>query len=258
MNEALRIAATGMESQQLLSNVIANNMANVNTNAYKRSVVHFQDMMYQTLATPGAATSTSETPVGVQVGRGVRTVAVAKDFTQGSLQKTSAEMDLAIEGDGFFEVEQADGTSAYTRNGNFQVTSNGQVVTSEGLPVVGFPSLNTAATAVDIAADGTVSATVDGVSTEQGRIALVRFASPEGLEALGHGLYRSSDASGDARSGQPAEGGFGQVSQGYLESSNVEIVNEMVDLIAAQRAYELISKSIRSADEMLRIANNIR
>ena len=214
--------------------------------------------MYQTMATAGAATSTSETPVGVQVGTGVRVVAVTKDFTEGPLQSSSADLDLAVEGAGFFEVGMPDGTSAYTRNGNFHLTAAGQVVTAEGYPVAGFPAIDTQATAIDIANDGTVSAVLNGVSTVQGRIRLVRFANAEGMTALGHTLFAANDASGEARTGDPGANGYGQISQGFLESSNVKIVNEMVDLIAAQRAYELISKSIRTADEMLRIANSIR
>ncbi len=257
MNEALRIAASGMESQQLLSNVIANNMANVNTNGYKRSVVHFQDMLYRTLGTPGAPTNTSQSPVGIQLGTGVRTVAVSKDFSQGDLQSSTADLDVAIEGSGFFEVALPDGTSAFTRTGNFHLTATGEVVTADGYAVIGFPAISIQATATDIAADGTVAATINGVSTQQGRISLVRFPNPEGLESIGRNLYTQTEASGAAARAMPGQNGLGQISHHYLEASNVQIVNEMVDLIAAQRAYELISKSIRTADEMLKIANNM-
>lgn len=258
MNKSLWISATGMSAQQLMTDTIANNMANVNTTGYKRSVARFQDMLYDTTSSPGSGTADAEAPVGVQIGSGVRTVSVSKDFSQGSLDGSSSPLDLAIEGDGFFEVTMPDGTSAYTRAGNFHRDANGQVVTAEGYPVVGFPTIDTAATGIDIAADGTVSVQLEGATTNSGRIQLVRFANPEGLRSLGHNVMAETESSGSANRGNPGEAGFGAVSQYYLEGSNVEIVREMVDMIAAQRAYELNSKSIKTADEMLRMASNLQ
>jgi flagellar basal-body rod protein FlgG len=258
MNRALWIAATGMESQQTKTDTIANNMANVNTHAYKRSVVHFQDMLYETRSMPGAAAAGTERPVGIQIGTGVRTVAVSKNFRQGTLEETSSPLDLAIEGQGFFEVELPDGRSGFTRAGSFNLNADGEVVTADGYRIIGFPSIDSGATEIDIAREGAVSVTADGKTTNAGRIALVRFANPEGLRNLGNNLYVETNASGSAQRGNPGENGFGTLAQSFLEASNVEIVREMVDMIASQRAYELNSKSIKTADEMLSMASNLR
>lgn len=258
MNRALWISATGMECQQALTETIANNMANVNTTAYKRSVARFQDMLYQSLGTPGAASSNAEAPVGIEIGGGARLVSVSKNFNMGSLVNSTSPLDLAIEGEGFFEVLMPDGTSAYTRSGSFHMDASGNVVTGNGYTVSGFPSISTGATSIDIAKDGTVSVTVDGTASEAGRIQTARFVNREGLRSLGNGLYAETEASGSATKGNPGVGGFGQVAQYFLEGSNVEIVKEMVDMIASQRAYELSSKSIKTADEMLRMASNLR
>lgn len=258
MNKSLWISATGMAAQQTMTDTIANNMANVNTTGYKRSVARFQDMLYDTLSSPGSETADAEAPVGIQVGSGVRTVSVSKDFGQGSLNASSSPLDLAIEGDGFFEVSMPDGTSAYTRAGNFHRDATGQVVTAEGYPVVGFPSIDTSATGIDIAPDGTVSIQADGSTSSSGRIQLVRFANPEGLRNIGHNLLGETEASGGPARGNPGDSGYGAVAQFHLEGSNVEIVREMVDMIAAQRAYELNSKSIKTADEMLQMASNLK
>lgn len=258
MNRTLWISATGMESQQLLTDAIANNMANVNTTGYKRSLVQFQDMLYQTLASPGAANNESNAPVGVQMGNGTRMAAVSKNFTQGSLKNSSSALDMAIEGDGFFEVSLPDGTSGFTRAGSFHLNGTGQVVTSDGYAVVGFPQIDAKATTIDINRDGTVSVTVDGVASVKGRIPLVRFPNPEGLNCLGQNLYAETPASGTATRGNPDESGIGSLAQYFLESSNVQIVSEMVEMIASQRAYEMNSKGIKSADEMLRIVSNLR
>ncbi|RMD81892.1 MAG: flagellar hook-basal body complex protein, partial [Lentisphaerae bacterium] len=166
MNRALWIAATGMQSQQLLTETIANNMANVNTHGYKRSTVHFQDLLYQTKSSPGAATATAETPVGVQLGTGVRTVSITKNFSQGSLKNSSSALDVAIEGSGFFTVQLPDGTTAYTRTGNFTLSPTGQVVTPDGYVVTSFPTIDPTATAIDIAEDGTVTVTVNGTQSQ--------------------------------------------------------------------------------------------
>lgn len=258
MNRALWIAASGMGTQQTKTDTIANNMANVNTHGYKRSVAHFQDMLYETLGMPGAGTADSQKPVGVQLGSGVRTVAVSKNFNQGSLEASSSPLDIAIEGQGFFEVDMPDGRSGYTRTGSFHLNSTGEVVTADGHRLVGFPQIGTNATGIDIAADGSVSVTVDGQTNDTGRVALVRFANPEGLQSIGNNLFVESNASGTAQRGNPGENGFGTLAQSSLETSNVEIVREMVDMIASQRAYELNSKSVKTADEMLRLASNLR
>jgi len=247
-----------MECQQALTETIANNMANINTTAYKRSVARFQDMLYQTLGTPGAATADAEKAVGIEVGGGARVVSISKDFTQGTLVNSSSALDLAIEGEGFFEVLQGDGSSAYTRAGAFHLNASGQVVTANGNVVVGFPSIDTTATAIDIAKDGTVSVSVDGVSSQKGRLPLVRFVNNEGLKSLGYGLYAETESSGSPQKGNPGIGGFGEVAQYFIEGANVQIVKEMVDMIASQRAYELSAKSIKVADEMLRMASNLR
>ncbi|OGV66167.1 MAG: flagellar basal-body rod protein FlgG [Lentisphaerae bacterium RIFOXYB12_FULL_65_16] len=258
MNRTLWISATGMECQQLMTDTIANNMANVNTTAYKRSAAQFQDMLYQNMGSPGAATADSVAPVGAQLGTGSRTGGISKNFSQGGLKNTSSALDLALEGDGFFEVTMPDGSTAVTRAGSFHLNAAGQVVTVEGYPVVGFPAIETTATAIDISRDGTVSTTVDGKTSSKGQVQLVRFPSPEGLSSLGHNLYAATEASGTAQRGNPGTSGFGTVAQYFQESSNVEIVSEMVDMIASQRAYEMNSKGIKTADEMLRMVANLR
>jgi flagellar basal-body rod protein FlgG len=221
-------------------------------------VAHFQDMLYQTLSTPGAGTTASEKPVGIQVGSGVRTVAISKNFRQGNLASSSSPLDMAIEGQGFFEVALPDGRSAYTRAGSFHLNSTGEVVTGDGFRVVGIPQIGTNTTGIDIARDGSVSTTVNGTTKQVGRISLVRFANAEGLENVGNSLYVESNASGAAQRGNPGENGYGTIAQSFLETSNVEIVREMVDMIASQRAYELSSKSVKTADEMLHMASNLR
>lgn len=258
MNRSLWISASGMEAETLKTDTIANNMANVNTTAYKRSVAHFQDMLYQTLASPGSDSQVSELPVGIQIGTGVRTSSVSKTFTQGSLIQSSSELDVAIEGDGFFQVTLPDGSTVYTRDGNFHMNSSGNVVTAQGYTVLGFPTLDTEATSITITTDGTVSIYKDGQNTQQGTIQLARFANPEGLRSLGRNLYAETEASGNAQTGNPGDAGYGFIAQYYLENSNVELVEEMVDLIAAQRAYELNAKCIKTSDEMLRQIANLK
>lgn len=258
MNRALWISATGMECQQRMTDTIANNMANVNTTGYKRSRALFQDMLYQNVRTPGAAAVDSGSSMGTQLGGGARTAGIAKNFDQGTLQNSSSALDLAIEGDGFFEVALPDGTSAFTRAGAFHRNPSGQVVTPEGYRVMGIPNIETDATGIDISRDGIVSTTVDGMASNKGTIQLVRFTNPEGLVNLGHNLYTESEASGAPRRGTPASSGFGGIAQYFLEGSNVEIVREMVDMIASQRAYELNSKGMKAADDMLRMINNLR
>lgn len=256
MMRTLWISASGMEAQQLKVDTIANNIANVNTTAYKQSNAHFQDMLYQEVAMPGSNSSVSYIPAGIQIGTGVMTNTVSKDFTQGSLASSSGDLDMAVEGVGFFQVELPDGSTAYTRDGSLHMDSTGKVVTSEGYTVTGFPTLDPSATSITIASDGTVSYYVSGTITEAGRIQLARFPNPEGLIYDGFNRYSETEASGAPETGNPGENNFGYIAQHYLENSNVEIVEEMVDMIAAQRAYEMNSKSITTANEMLqKIAN---
>jgi flagellar basal-body rod protein FlgG len=253
MNLSLYSAATGMEAQQLNLNTIANNLANVNTPGFKRSKIEFQDLLYQK---PTRASGTDSgggniVPTGVEVGNGSRVAATAKVFTQGQLTQTGGQFDVAIQGDGFFEVQRPDGTKGFTRDGTFQLNAQGQVVTVDGLPVLsGFQPIPPGATAVTISQNGSV--TVQGASGSQTfRLNLARFANPAGLQSLGGNLYQETAASGNPEVGNPNEQGYGSTVQGYTESSNVNIVEEMVNLITAQRAYEINSKSIQTSDEML-------
>ena len=252
MNLSLYSAATGMEAQQLNLNTIANNLANVNTTGFKRSKIEFQDLLYQKPRSAGAeAAGGNVIPTGIEIGNGSRVAATSKVFTQGQVTQTGKELDIAIQGDGFFEVQRPDGTTAYTRDGSFKLNASGQVVTSDGLPVLsGFQAVPTGTTSISIADTGEV--TVEGASGSQTyRISLTRFANPAGLKSLGGNLYEETNASGTPEQGNPGEQGFGQVLQRYLEGSNVNIVEEMVNLIVAQRAYEINSKSIQTSDEML-------
>ncbi len=252
MNLSLYSAATGMEAQQLNLNTIANNLANVNTPGFKRSKIEFQDLLYQK-PTRAAGTDSGGgnlVPTGIEVGNGSRVAATSKVFTQGQLTNTGEKFDVAIQGDGFFEIQRADGTTAFTRDGGFKLSAQGQVVTVDGLPVLsGFQPIPPGATAT-ISDNGQV--TVQSSSgTTTFRLTLARFANPSGLQSLGGNLYAETAASGTPEVGNPSEQGFGSVMQGYIESSNVNIVEEMVNLIVAQRAYEINSKSIQTSDEML-------
>ncbi len=252
MNLSLYSAATGMEAQQLNLNTIANNLANVNTPGFKRSKIEFQDLLYQK---PTRASGTDSgggniVPTGIEVGNGSRVAATSKVFTQGQLTNSGEPLDLAIQGDGFFEIQKPDGTFAYTRDGSFKLNSQGQVVTIDGLPVLsGFQSIPSGAT-VTVSQNGQVTVQSSGGTTTF-RLSLTRFANPSGLQSLGGNLYSETQASGTPETGQPGELGYGSVMQGYTESSNVNIVEEMVNLIVAQRAYEINSKSVQASDEML-------
>jgi flagellar basal-body rod protein FlgG len=252
MNLSLYSAATGMEAQQLNLNTIANNLANVNTPGFKRSKIEFQDLLYQKPRTAGADTGSGNmVPTGIEVGNGSRVSATSKVFTQGQLTATGEKLDLAIQGDGFFEVQRPDGTIAYTRDGSFKMNANGQVVTADGLPVLSnFQTIPTGTTAINVASTGEVTITsASGTSTF--KLQLARFANPAGLQSMGGNLYQESQASGTPETGNPGEQGYGSIVQGYVESSNVNIVEEMVNLITAQRAYEINSKAIQTSDEML-------
>lgn len=261
MIRALFTSATGMQAQEVNIDVIANNLANVNTTGYKKSRADFQDLVYQYLIEPGAATSQStENPTGIQVGLGVRPAAVQKVFAQGDLTSTGNQLDLAIEGDGFFQVQLPDGSTAYTRAGSFKLDSTGQVVTSEGYTIDPGLTLPNDTLAISIGEDGTVSATQPGatVPTQVGQLTAARFANNAGLRAVGRNLYEETESSGAPTQGIFSENGFGRIRQGFLESSNVSVVEQVVSMITAQRAYEASSKGITAADEMTSQALNLK
>lgn len=259
MIRALFTASTGMQAQQLNLDTISNNLANVNTNGFKRSRVDFQDLLYQTLRPAGARTGTGEVPTGIQVGHGTRAVATQKIFAQGNFQQTDNPLDLVIEGEGFFQLVRADGTIAYTRAGSFKRDSQGQIVNSDGLVLQPALTIPADALNISIGSDGIVSVTTATSTAPQqlGQIELARFINPAGLNAIGRNLFLATQASGTPTTGQAGQQGFGSVGQGFLESSNVSVVEEMVNMIAAQRAFEANSKAIRTADEMLAMANNV-
>lgn len=253
MNLSLYSAASGMDAQQYNLNTISNNIANVNTTGFKRSKAEFQDLLYQNTKQAGAdAGAGNVTPTSVEMGNGSQIVSTSKIFTQGQLTETGGELDIAIQGDGFFQIQLNDGSLAYTRDGAFKVDGNGQVTTSTGLPVQNFPPIPNGTIQVTISQTGEVT-TDDGTNQNQaGRIQLVRFVNPAGLESLGGNLFSETNASGTPETGTIGQNGFGFVRQGYLEMSNVNVVQEMVNMIVAQRAYEINSKSIQTSDDMLR------
>lgn len=261
MLRALWTAASGMTAQQLNVDVIANNLANVNTAGFKRSRVDFQDVLYQTARVPGSASARgSQVPAGIQVGLGTRPGSVYKLNSQGTFQATGNSLDIAIEGDGFFQVVLPDGTTAYTRDGSFKLDTQGRLVTSDGFAVE--PELTIPAEALEVAVgtDGTVSVTLPGQTQPQeiGQIQLASFVNPAGLSSIGRNLLRATAASGDPQTGTPGERNLGRTVSGYLEQSNVDVVQEMVQMIVAMRAYEVNSKAIQTSDEMLQVANNVR
>lgn len=259
MLRALYSSAAGMQSQQLNLDVIANNLANVNTTGFKKSKIEFQDLLYQTPRAAGADQGGgNQLPTGVQIGHGSQPVATAKVFTTGELTQTGERLDVAVQGDGFFEVQLADGSRAYTRDGALKLASDGRVTTSEGLVLQGgFQPIPAGTTSISIAPTGEV--TTQGANGSQSfRVQLVRFANPAGLQSLGRNLYRESASSGTPEIGNPGENGFGDLRQGYLEMSNVKVVEEMVNMIVAQRAYEVNSKAVQAADEMMQLSNNLR
>ena len=250
-----------MQAQQMNLDVIANNLANVNTTGFKKSKVEFQDLLYQTNRAAGAeAGAGNQVPTSLQIGHGARPVATAKVFTNGELYQTGDKLDLAIHGNGFFKVTLPDGTDAFSRDGAFKMNNSGGIVTSDGLPVTSFAGVTVPSTATNltISQDGTVSLTDQGVTSTVGQITLSRFANPAGMESIGGSLYRPTLASGTEETGTPGLAGMGSVQQGYLELSNVKVVEEMVNLIKAQRAYEINSKAIQAADEMMSMSNRLR
>ena len=262
MIRAMFSAATGMIAQQTNIDTIANNLANVNTTGFKKSRVNFQDLLYETIKPAGAQTSAGTTiPEGIQIGHGVRPSTVAKLFTPGTLIQTGNKLDIAIEGDGFFEVQLSDGTRAFTRDGSFRVDQNGILLTADGHPLQPGITLPVDATQVSISPDGLVAVQVPGQTalSQVGTIQITRFPNDAGLDArLGRNLLLETDASGPPETGNPAQNGFGFLAQGFLEGSNVQVVEEIINMIIAQRAYEANSKVIQTSDEMLQLANNVR
>lgn len=261
MMPALWTAGSGMRAQQMMIDTISNNLANVNTVGFKKSRVDFQDLLYQTMR--GAGTPSvrgSLIPVGVQLGHGVRPAATQKVFTEGDIRPSDNPLDMVIEGDGFFRILMPDGEVAYTRDGTFKVDSEGRMVTTDGFPVEPEIVIPADAKSVTISADGTVSVLLPGQNEPQvlGQLMLTKFINPAGLESIGRNLYRSTPATGDPVDGTPGIDGFGSISQGYLEMANVQVVEEMVNMIVAQRAYEVNAKAIQASDEMLQLANNLR
>ncbi|MGI6037439.1 MAG: flagellar basal-body rod protein FlgG [Limnochordia bacterium] len=261
MMRSLWTAGSGMTAQQFTIDTISNNLANVNTTGFKKSRVDFQDLLYQTIRYPGTSVAQgAQIPTGLQIGHGVRPVSTQKMFSQGTFQQTDNPLDIVIEGDGFFRVLLHDGSYAYTRDGAFKRDGLGRVVTSDGYMLEPDIYIPEDAVAINIGADGTVDVMVDGDDRPDpaGQILLYRFVNPAGLQSYGRNLYRPTAASGDPIEGTPGIEGFGALAQGYLEMSNVEVVEEMVNMIIAQRAYETNSKAIQASDEMLQTANNLR
>lgn len=254
MIRSLWIAKTGMESQQTKLDAVSHNLANVATNGYKRAGVVFEDLMYQNLRQAGSATSEqSQLPTGLQIGLGVRAAATSRNFSQGTLNQTSNSLDMAIEGNGFFQIQMPDGTTGYSRDGAFQLDANGQLVTQSGYAVQPGISIPANARTVTVGKDGSVSITLPQQAAPQvvGQIQLASFVNPAGLESLGGNLYAETAASGTPNAGAPGANGLGTVRGGFVEGSNVNVVEELVTMIATQRAYEMNSKAIQTSDQML-------
>lgn len=254
MMRSLWISKTGMEAQQTQLDTISNNLANVSTNGYKKAHAVFEDLMYQQLRQAGAnSTEQTTLPAGLQVGLGTRAVATSRSFSQGNLQQSANNLDVAILGNGFFEVQMPDGTTGYTRDGSFQVSSTGQLVTNNGYTVNPGITIPANAQSVTIGSDGTVSVTIPGQATAQsvGQLQVASFVNPAGLEPRGQNIFAETTASGTPNSGTPGNNGLGSLRQGFVETSNVNVVEELVAMIQTQRAYELNSKAIQTSDQML-------
>jgi flagellar basal-body rod protein FlgG len=261
MIRSLWSAASGMQGQQKSIDVVANNLANVNTTGFKKSRADFQDLIYQTLKTSGSpVTNSTQVPAGIQIGLGSRLAAVTKIFTAGDLSQTGNELDIAIQGDGFFQITLPDGTVGYSKAGAFKRDSTGQIVTSDGNPLSPAITIPNNATKTNIGSDGTVSVQTAGqtASTTIGTIQLANFSNPAGLSSHGANIYLPTDASGTATTSTPGQNGTGTIAQGMLEMSNVNVAEEMVNMIVGQRAYEINSKAVTASDEMLQTANNLK
>ena len=259
MNLSLYTSATGMEAQQKQLNTISNNLANSNTTGFKRAKIEFQDMLYQQNKDAGATSGDGNVlPTQVEMGNGTQVVSTSRVFTQGNLRETAGQMDLAIDGQGFLEIELPNGDTGYTRDGSLKVGSDGRVITSTGYPVLSnFQAIAEGAESVTITPTGDVTVRTSAGSSSF-RIQVARFNNPAGLRSLGGNVYVETQASGTAETGNPAENGFGRVLQGFLEGSNVNVVEEMVNMITAQRAYEINSKSIQASDELLQTVAQLR
>ena len=254
MNRSLWIAKSGMEGQQFKLDTISNNLANVATNGYKRAGVVFEDLMYDSLRQVGAASSDqTQLPTGLQVGLGARVSASTRNFSQGNLQQSGNNLDIAIKGQGFFQIQLPDGSTGYTRDGSFQLDPSGQLVTANGHLLEPGITIPPNAQSVTLATDGTVNVTLPGQAAAQsvGQLQLATFINPGGLEPRGQNLYAETAASGTPSTGAPGTDGRGGLMQGYVEGSNVNVVEELVAMIATQRAYELNSKAIQTTDQML-------
>jgi flagellar basal-body rod protein FlgG len=254
MMRSLWISKTGMEAQQTQLDTISNNLANVSTNGYKKAHAVFEDLMYQNLRQVGANNTEQTTlPTGLQVGLGTRAVATSRAFSQGSLQQSGNNLDVAVLGNGFFALQMPDGTTGYTRDGSFQVSATGQLVTNNGYPVQPGITIPTNAQNVTIGSDGTISATIPGQNSAQviGQLQITNFVNPAGLDPKGQNIFAETAASGTANSGTPGQNGLGTLRQGFVETSNVNVVEELVAMIQTQRAYELNSKAIQTSDQML-------
>lgn len=254
MIRSLWIARTGLDAQQTQLDVISNNLANVSTNGYKRSRAVFEDLLYQTLRQPGAQSSQqTQIPAGLQLGTGVRPVSTAHVFSQGNLQKTDNSLDIAVQGDGFFQILLPDGTTGYTRDGSFQKDNQGQIVTSNGYPLQPNITIPANALSLSIGTDGTVTVTQPGsaAATQIGSIQLATFINPAGLQSIGQNMFLETAASGTPTPNTPGTNGAGLVNQGYVETSNVNVAEELVTMIQTQRAYELNSKVVSTSDAML-------
>jgi len=258
MASALNIAQTGLDAQQTRLAVISNNLANVSTTGYKKSRPAFEDLLYETVTQPGASSSqNTELPSGLMLGTGVRTVSTAKIFTQGTLSQTQNALDVAIQGRGFLQVLMPDGSTAFTRDGQLSMNSQGQLVTSSGYEIDPGITIPTETLSVTIGADGTVSALTAGSSapTQIGNLQLADFINPQGLQPIGQNLFKETVASGNPQAGTPGLNGLGTLIQGAVETSNVNVVEELVDMIEAQRSYEMNSKAIQTVDEMLQFVS---
>jgi flagellar basal-body rod protein FlgG len=259
MDASMWIAKTGLDAQQTRMSVISNNLANVNTTGFKRDRASFEDMLYQNLRQPGAQVGAdAQAPTGLMLGTGVRIVATEKTHTQGSLVTTKNALDMAVQGDGFFQVAQPDGTIGYSRDGSFKLSATGQLVTANGAPLQPAITIPPNVASISIGQDGTVSVetAAGGGAQVLGQIQIARFANPAGLQAIGQNMLKETTASGAPIVSQPGQGGAGQLMQGALEASNVNVVEEMVNMIETQRAYEINSKAISAVDGMLRFLNN--
>lgn len=261
MMRCMMTAATGMEAQQLYMDTISNNLSNVNTTGFKRSKMEFQDLMYQALREPGVRNfEGSVAPSGIETGLGVRPAASQRIFAQGALNQTENALDWAVQGEGLFQITMPDGSTSYTRDGSFKLSADGSIVTSSGFFISPQITIPAESSAISISPDGKVSVILngEGSSTEIGQIELVRFINPSGLRSMGGNLYGATEASGEPVVTTPGEEGTGTIAGGYTEASNVQIVDEMVNMISAQRAFEIISKAIQVGEDMMQVANNLK